>query len=70
MTYYGNCRLVIRGDNLNLAEIEKNLQIKPTRLVRRGKYYVMLLEKVSTIFGLSKKKLTKMEHLIKHWKVF
>lgn len=36
MTYYGNCKLVIRGGNLNLAEIEKNLQIKPTRLVKKG----------------------------------
>jgi len=32
----GNCSLIIRGDNINLAEIEENLQIKPSRVVRKG----------------------------------
>lgn len=32
----GNCSLVIRGDNLNLVEIEENLHIKPSRIVRKG----------------------------------
>lgn len=32
----GNCSFIIRGEGLNLSEITKSLNIKPTREVRKG----------------------------------
>ncbi len=42
----GNCSLVIRGTELNFNEIEKNLKIKPSRLVTKG-------EVISKVIGKS-----------------
>lgn len=42
----GSSSLIIRGDKLNIEEIEENLQIKPSRLVRKG-------EVISKIIGES-----------------
>lgn len=32
----GNCSLIIRGQELNFNEIENNLRIKPSRVVKKG----------------------------------
>lgn len=32
----GNCSLVIRGTEIDFGEIDINLKIKPTRIIRRG----------------------------------
>lgn len=32
----GKCSLIIRGNKLNFVEIEENLNIKPSRIVRHG----------------------------------
>ncbi len=42
----GKCSLIIRGENLNIIEIEENLQLKPSRLVRKD-------EVVSRVIGKS-----------------
>lgn len=42
----GNCCLMIRGNDLYFDEIEKNLEIKPSRMVKKG-------ELVSKVVGKS-----------------
>jgi len=37
MTLIGSCRLLIYGDNINLNEIEKILNLKATRTAEKGK---------------------------------
>lgn len=46
MDFEGNCSLMIKGEHLNFEDIEKNLQIKPSRLIRNG-------EIVSKVIGNS-----------------
>jgi len=36
MSTSGNCSLVIRGHELNFKEIEENLKIKPSRIIKKG----------------------------------
>jgi hypothetical protein len=42
----GNCSIIIRGHELNINEIENNLKIKPSRVVRKG-------EVISNVIGES-----------------
>lgn len=36
MSKSGNCSLVIRGTEIDFGEIDINLKVKPTRIIRRG----------------------------------
>lgn len=45
MSNSGSCSLLIRGDNLDFNEIEENLQIKPSRIIRKGEIYSKVIGK-------------------------
>lgn len=45
MANSGSCSLLIRGDNLDFNEIEKNLQVKPSRIVKKGEIYSKVIGK-------------------------